>query len=57
MGLWYKLRSSIVPVTRTVHATCIYEGDLQSGGLGVLSLDMCLMCVALGFNVILAVVR
>jgi hypothetical protein len=41
----------------SITATCIYEGDLQSGVLGLLSLDMCLMCVALGFNVILAVVR
>ena len=57
MGLRFHLWAAIVPVTRTVHATCIYEGDLQSGGLGVLSLDMSLMCVALGFNVILAVVR
>ena len=30
VGLWCKLRSSIVPVTRTVHATCLPKTDLQS---------------------------
>ena len=49
--------AAIVPVTCTVHATCIHETDLQSVWPGVLSLDMGPMCVTLGFNVILAVVR
>ena len=39
------------------HATCIHETDLQSVWPGVLSLDTGPMCVTLGFNVILAVVR
>ena len=47
-------RTSDVP---TVHATWLHETDLQSVWPGVLSLDMGPMCVALGFNVILAVVR
>ena len=56
MGLWCKLRSSIVPVTRTVHATSLPKTDLQSGRLGVLSIDMEHMCVHWGFNVGLALV-
>ena len=56
MGLWCKLRSSIVPVTRTVHATCLPKTDSQSVCPGVLLIDMCLMCASLGFNVIVAVV-
>ena len=57
MGLRPHLWAAVVPVTCPVYATCIHETDLQSVWPGVLSLDMCLMCVALGFNVILAVVR
>ena len=34
------IAAHIVSVTRTVHATCTHEGDLQSGGLGVLPQDM-----------------
>ena len=37
--------------------SCIHETDLQSVWPGVLSLDMGPVCVTLGFNVILAVVR
>ena len=58
--LWRRFRwaaAAIVPVTCPVHATCIHETDLQSVWPGVLSLDMGPMCVTLGFNVILAVVR
>ena len=62
MGLRPHLWTTIVPVTCPVHAvhtgpTCIHETDLQSVWPGVLSLDMGPMCVTLGFNVILAVVR
>ena len=57
MGLRPHLWTTIVPVTCTVHATWLHETDLQSVWPGVLSLDMGPMCVTLGFNVILAVVR
>ena len=57
MGLRPHLWTTIVPVTCPVHATWLHETDLQSVWPGVLSLDMGPMCVALGFNVILTVVR